>query len=156
MCKCIENIKTSYSRVKRETSRLSRRSFCDPILDVGITQVNMDDFLDAINSQTHELHQLTQVINDLIDGVRSAFCDISTQEAEELLELSGPMYDKMQLVQRKLHKSPLYVGMQTVVDIYEDAMSDFEELCHDLRTWRIDLEQDEEFEKLREQLKGIA
>ena len=156
MCKGIENIKTSYSRVRRETYRVSRRSFRDPMVGDGITRVNMDDFLDAINSQTHELHHLTQVIKDLIDGVRSAFCDISTQEAEELLELSGQIYDKMQLVQRKLHKSPFYVGMQTVVDIYEDAMSDFEELCNDLRTWRIDLEQDEEFVKLREQLKGIA
>ena len=47
---------------------------------------------------------------------------------------------------------PAYVGMETVVKLYEDAMDDFHELCHDLQTFRISLEQDGEFQNVIDKL----
>ena len=58
----------------------------------------------------------------------------------------------MQLLHKKLQKSPLYVGMETVVKLYEDAMDDFHELCHDLQSFRINLEENEEFQNLLKKL----
>ena len=114
MCTCIDNIRASYSEVKRETSRVARRSFQKP--------------------------------------VEANFCQITPQEARELLELSEPIDKKMQLLHKKLLKSPLYVGMETVVKLYEDAMDDFDELCHDLQAFRINLEENEEFQALLKKL----
>ena len=147
MCTCIDNIKASYSEVGRRTRRVSRRSFNRPVSHSEAPQPSIDDFLDAINVITKELHQLTQSINDLVEVVRNNFCDITTPEAEELLQLSAPINEKIRQLHRKLLRSPLYVGMETVVCLYADAMGDFEELCHDLRQFRVELEQDEEFQQ---------
>ena len=144
MCTCIDNIRVSYSEVKRETSRVARRSFQKPVESGDNAQVSVDDFLDAINVITRELHQVTTSVNDLVEVVRINFCQITPQEARELLELSEPIDKKMQLLHKKLLKSPLYVGMETVVKLYEDAMDDFDELCHDLQAFRINLEENEE------------
>lgn len=147
MCTCIDNIKTSYADVRRNTSRIARKSFGNPTVPVGKTYPDVDDFLDAINVITKELQQTTQSVNDLIEVVRNNFCGITTSEAKELLSISQPINEKMLLLHRKLLKSPLYVGMETTVKLYEDAMSDFEELCHDLKTFRIDLEQNADFQE---------
>ena len=113
---------------------------------------DIDEFLDAINLITKDLNSVTQATNDLIEVVRNNFCEISTPEAEELLELSHPIYEKMQKLHNKLIASPLYRGMKTAVGLYYDAMSDFDELCHDLKTFRIDLEQNEEFQEVSRKL----
>ena len=44
----------------------------------------------------------------------------------------------MRLLHKKLLASPLYLGMETVVALYYDAMNDFEELCSDIKTLRVD------------------
>lgn len=155
MCTCINNIKDSYVKVRRGTSRVARRSFQSPVDTTVKSQVDIDDFLDAINLFTRELHQLTTSINDLVEVVRNNFCEITTPEAEELLTLSEPIYKKMQLLHKKLLKSPLYVGMETVVNLYTDAMSDFDELCHDLKQFRIDLEQNAEFQETLRKLSDL-
>ena len=152
MCTCIDNIRASYSEVKRETSRVARRSFQKPVEAGDNAQVSVDDFLDAINVITRELHQVTTSVNDLVEVVRINFCQITPQEARELLELSEPIDKKMQLLHKKLLKSPLYVGMETVVKLYEEAMGDFDELCHDLQAFRINLEENEEFQNLLKNL----
>ncbi len=95
---------------------------------------------------------MTTSVNDLVEVVRINFCQITPQEARELLELSEPIDKKMQLLHKKLLKSPLYVGMETVVKLYEDAMDDFHELCHDLQSFRINLEENEEFQNLLKKL----
>ncbi len=158
MCTCIENIKTSYTAVRRETSRVARKSFKNPVWAAGKTVPDIDDFLDAINLITHELNDVTQSTNDLIEVVRNNFCYITSAEAEQLLELSKPILKTMQLLHRKLLASSLYRGMQTAVGLYEDAISDFDELCHDLKTFRIDLERNEDFKEterlLSEMLRG--
>lgn len=155
MCTCINNIKDSYTKVRRGTSRVARRSFQSPVDTTVKSQVDIDEFLDAINLITRELHQLTTSINDLVEVVRNNFCEITTPEAEELLGLSEPIYKNMQLLHKKLIKSPLYVGMETVVNLYADSMSDFDELCHDLKQFRIDLEQDVEFKEAERKLSNL-
>ena len=94
MCTCIDNIRASYSEVKRETSRVARRSFQKPVEAGDNAQVSVDDFLDAINVITRELHQVTTSVNDLVEVVRINFCQITPQEARELLELSEPIDKK--------------------------------------------------------------
>lgn len=155
MCTCLDNIRDSYTKVRRGTSRVARRSFRSPIENKVKSQVDIDDFLDAINLFTRELHQLTTSINDLVEVVRNNFCEITTSEAEELLGLSEPIYKNMQLLHKKLLKSSLYVGMETVVNLYADAMSDFDELCHDLKTFRVDLEQNTEFQESLSKLSDL-
>lgn len=157
MCTCIDNIKTSYSEVKRNASRISRKSFVVPVADDDNNkQPSIDVFLDAINLITKELYQLTNSIVSLVEIVRNNFCEITKSEAQELLQLSVPICEKMEQLHKKLLKSPLYVGMETVVGIYVNAMNDFTELCNDLRFFRIDLEKNTDFQnalaKLNESL----
>ena len=92
MCTCIDLIKDSYTKVRRGTSRVARRSFKGPVDTTVKSQVDIDDFLDAINLITRELHQLTTSINDLVEVVRNNFCEITTPEAEELLALSDYLF----------------------------------------------------------------
>lgn len=157
MCTCIDNIKTSYSEVKRNASRISRKSFVVPVADASNSQPpNIDAFLDAINLITKELYQLTSSIVSLVETVRNNFCEITKSEALELLQLSVPISEKMEQLHKKLLKSPLYVGMETVVGIYVNAKNDFAELCDDLKLFRIDLEKNTDFQsaisKLNESL----
>jgi hypothetical protein len=42
--------------------------------------------------------------------------------------------------------------MKTVVALYSDSMNDFDELCHDLKTFRVDFEQNEEFKSALQNL----
>lgn len=144
MCTCITEIKATYTEVKKETSRIARKSFKRPV--DNLTEQNIDRFLDAINIITKDLNGVTQSTNDLIKVVRNNFCEISILEAEDLLKLSRPILEKMQLLLRKLIGSPLYRGMITSVELYSGAMCDFEELCYDLKTFRVDLEKDENFQ----------
>ena len=156
MCTYIETIKASYSEVGRRTSRVVRRSFSNPVASADKPQPSIDDFLDAINVITKELQKVTDSVNDLVEVVRNNFCDITTSEAEELLQLSAPIDDKMKLLHRKLLRSPLYVGMETVVDLYSDAMTEFEELCSDLKTWHVDAPKNEHLQHTLELLKTLA
>lgn len=48
---------------------------------------------------------MTTSVNDLVEVVRINFCQITPQEARELLELSDPIDKKMQLLHKKLLKS---------------------------------------------------
>lgn len=154
MCMCIAEIKASYTEVKKETSRIARKSFEKPV--DSITENNIDIFLDAINVITKDLNSVTQSTNELIKIVRNNFCDISKSEAEELIKLSHQILAKMRTVHDKLIASPLYRGMTTSVELYSDAMSDFEELCQDLKTFRIDMVQNEELQKTLQQLNEIV
>lgn len=148
MCTYIAEIKASYTEVGRETSRVARKSFQKPMDLVRNERIDIDAFLDAINLITKDLNKVTQSVNDLVTVVRNNFCDITPLEAEELLQLSQPIIKRMQQLHKKIIASPLYKGMKTVVGLYEDAMRDFDELCHDLETFRIDLEQNDDFKLL--------
>lgn len=152
MCTYIAEIKATYTEVGRETSRVARKSFSKPVELINKENFDIDEFLDAINIITKDLNSVTQATHDLIEVVRNNFCEISTSEAEELLELSHPIYDKMQKLYHKLLSSPFYKGMKTAVELYSDAMSEFDELCHDLKTFRIDLEQNDEFKEVERKL----
>lgn len=88
--------------------------------------------------------------------VRNNFCDISTSEAEDLLQLSAPITETMELLHKKLLRSPLYVGMETVVTLYFDAMTEFEELCSDLKTWHVDAPKNEHLQQTLELVKALA
>jgi hypothetical protein len=128
-----------------------------PVADASNSQPpNIDAFLDAINLITKELYQLTSSIVSLVETVRNNFCEITKSEALELLQLSVPISEKMEQLHKKLLKSPLYVGMETVVGIYVNAKNDFAELCDDLKLFRIDLEKNTDFQsaisKLNESL----
>lgn len=156
MCTYIDTIKASYTEVGRRTSRVARRSFRKPVASAGKPEPTMDDFLDTINVITKDLQRVTDSVNDLVEVVRNKFCDITTSEAEDLLELSVPIMEKMQSLHKKLLRSPLYVGMETVVCLYFDAMTEFEELCSDLKTWHVDAPKNEHFQQTLELLKTIA
>ena len=148
MCTCIDNIKASYSEVKKEAIRVSKKSFVGPTTGIkGDVQPNIDDFLDAINYFTREIHKLTNAINKLVEVTRNNFCDISVDLAKEMLSQSDSMCKKMQLLYKKLLASPLYLGMETVVALYYDAMCDFEELCSDIKTLCVDMPNNKELQK---------
>lgn len=156
MCTYIDTIKASYSEVGRRTSRVARKSFRRPVAKADKSDPCIDDFLDAINAITKELQRLTDSVNELVEVVRNNFCDITASEAEELLVLSAPITDKMQLLHKKLLRSPLYIGVETVVCLYFDAMTEFEELCSDLKTWHVDAPRNVHFQETLELLKTIA
>ena len=147
MCTCIAEIKESYTEVKKVTSRVAKKSYDKPVNVDNNVVFDIDIFLDAINEITKDLHAVTQATKDLVLIVRNNFCDISSQEAQELLSLSTPIHKKMDQLHKKIIVSPFYKGMQTAVGQYSVAMSDFEELCQDLKTFRIDLEQNEDFQQ---------
>lgn len=135
MCTCIAEIKTSYTKVRKQAEEVAIQSF------------DMDDFLDAINVVKKELTRVTDATNALVELVRDHFTEITVDEAKELLVLSEPIQKKMQVVYLKLLASPLYVGLETATDLYRQAMSDFDELCHDMKTFNIDLAQDAHFQQ---------
>ena len=156
MCNYIETIKASYSEVGRRTSRVARHSFRNPVVKTGQAEPSIDDFLDAINVITKDLQRVTDSVNNLVEVVRNNFCDITPSEAEELLLLSAPIVEKMGLLHKKLLRSPLYVGMETVVSLYFDAKTEFEELCSDLKTWHVDVPKNEHIQQTFELLKSMA
>ena len=156
MCNHIDTIKATYTEVGRKTSRISRKSFRLPVVKNDNQQLSLDDFLDSINVITKDLQRLTDSINDLVGLVRNNFCDITTSEAESLLQLSTSISGKMELLHRKLKRSPLYVGMETCVNLYYDAMTEFEELCSDLKTWHVDAPQNNQLQRTMEYLKTFA
>lgn len=135
MCTCIAEIRTSYTKVRKQAEEVASQSF------------DMDDFLDAINVVKKELTRVTDETNALVELVRDHFTEITVDEAKELLDLSEPIQKKMQVVYQKLLASPLYIGLETVTDLYRQAMSDFDELCHDMKTFNIDLAQDDHFQQ---------
>ncbi|MBQ8487375.1 MAG: hypothetical protein IJ533_06975 [Prevotella sp.] len=135
---------------------MARRSFRKPVARADKPQPSIDDFLDAINVITKDIQKVTDSVNDLVEVVRNNFCDITTPEAEELLQLSAPIADKMQMLHKKLLRSPLYVGMETVVSLYFDAMTEFEELCSDLKTWHVDAPKNNHLQQTLELVKALA
>lgn len=135
MCTCIAEIKESYTQVRKQAEYVVEQSY------------NIDDFLDAINAVRKPLDSVTSETNALVELVRSHFTEITVPEAEELLQLSEPIQKKMQQVYLNLLRSPLRVGMEQSVDLFRQAMSDFDELCHDMKTFNIDLAQDEHFQQ---------
>jgi hypothetical protein len=48
------------------------------------------------------------------------------------------------------------MGMETVVSLYSDAMTEFEELCSDLKTWLQDAPKNAHLQQTLELLKTIA
>ena len=134
MCTCIAEIKESYTQVRKQAEYVVEQSY------------DIDDFLDAINAVRKPLDSVTSETNALVELVRSHFTEITVPEAEELLQLSEPIQKKMQQVYLNLLRSPLRVGMEQSVDLFRQAMSDFDELCHDMKTFNIDLAQDEHFQ----------
>jgi hypothetical protein len=127
-------IKESYTQVRKQAEYVVEQSY------------DIDDFLDAINAVRKPLDSVTSETNALVELVRSHFTEITVPEAEELLQLSEPIQKKMQQVYLNLLRSPLRVGMEQSVDLFRQAMSDFDELCHDMKTFNIDLAQDEHFQ----------
>lgn len=156
MCTCIDNIKVSYSEIGRMTARATRQSFCKPVASVLGGQPSVNEYLDAVNVAARELQKVTDSINDLVEIVRNNFCDITPSEADELLMLSAPVSEKMQALHRKILRSSIYAGMETVVGLYNDAMTGFEELCSDLKTWDIDAPDNNHLQQTLELLKTIA
>lgn len=136
MCTCIAEIKESYTQVRKQAEYVVEQSY------------DIDDFLDAINLVKKELDRVTDDTNALVELVRSHFTEITVPEAEELLQLSEPIQKKMQQVYLNLLRSPLRVGMEQSVDLFRQAMSDFDELCRDMKTFNINLAQDDEFRKV--------
>ena len=134
MCTCMAEIKESYTQVRKQAEYVVEQSY------------DIDDFLDAINAVRKPLDSVTSETNALVELVRSHFTEITVPEAEELLQLSEPIQKKMQQVYLNLLRSPLRVGMEQSVDLFRQAMSDFDELCHDMKTFNIDLAQDEHFQ----------
>lgn len=135
MCTCIAEIKATYTKVQRQTEEVASQSF------------DMDDFLDAINAVKKELSIVTDETNELVELVRDHFTEITVDEAKDLLVLSEPIQKKMQVVFLKLLASPLYVGLETATDLFRQAMSEFDELCHDMKTINIDLAQNDHFQQ---------
>lgn len=91
----------------------------------------------------------------LVELVRNHFTEITVAEAEDLLSLSGPIQKKMQQVYLNLLCSPLLVGIEQTVELYRQSMSDFDELCRDMRTFNVNLAQDTEFQRVSAMLNDL-
>lgn len=143
MCACIDIIKASYSEVQRQTAKVVEQPF------------DMDAFLDRINDIQKELAEVTDDIHGLVELVRSHFTELTIEESEELLHLSAHTMNKMDELYLKLLRSPYYVGMKTSVERYQEGVSDFKELCNDLKSFNIDLRRDEVFQATLQQLSSL-
>ena len=134
MCKCIVEIKASYTQVMSQTEQVVEQS------------VDMDRFLDTINELKKLLEGVIDDTNNLIELVRAHFTEITVPEAVELLTLSEPIQKKMLQLYLNLLRSTYHNGLKTTVEKYRQSMSDFDELCQDMRTFNIELAQDASFQ----------
>jgi len=106
----------------------------------------MDRFLDTINELKKLLEGVIDDTYNLIELVRAHFTEITVSEAVELLTLSEPIQKKMQQLYLNLLRSTYHKGLKTTVEKYRLSMSDFDELCQDMRTFNIELAQDTNFQ----------
>ena len=143
MCTCIAEIKASYTQVRKQAEYAVEKSY------------DLDDFLDAVNVVKKQVVLVTIETNTLVELVRNHFTEITVSEAEDLLALSDPIQKKMQQVYLNLLRSPLLVGMEQTVDLYRQSMSDFDELCRDMRTFNVNLAQDAEFQRVSGMLNDL-
>lgn len=143
MCTCIAEIKASYTQVRKQAEYAVEKSY------------DIDDFLDAVNVVKKQVALVTDETNALVELVRNHFTEITVAEAEDLLSLSGPIQKKMQQVYLNLLRSPLLVGMEQTVELYRQSMSDFDELCRDMRTFNVNLAQDTEFQRVSAMLNDL-
>lgn len=143
MCTCIAKIKASYTQVRKQAEYAVEKSY------------DIDDFLDAVNVVKKQVALVTDETNALVELVRNHFTEITVAEAEDLLDLSGPIQKKMQQVYLNLLRSPLLVGMEQTVELYRQSMSDFDELCRDMRTFNVNLAQDAEFQRVSAMLNDL-
>ena len=143
MCTCIAEIKASYTQVRKQAEYAVEKSY------------DLDDFLDAVNVVKKQVVLVTIETNTLVELVRNHFTEITVSEAEDLLALSEPIQKKMQQVYLNLLRSPLLVGMEQTVDLYRQSMSDFDELCRDMRTFNVNLAQDAEFQRVSGMLNDL-
>lgn len=134
MCKCIVEIKASYTQVMSQTEQVVEQS------------VDIDRFLDTINELKKLLEGVIDDTYNLIGLVRAHFTEITVPEAVELLTLSEPIQKKMQLLYLNLLRSTYHKGLKTTIEKYLQSMSDFDELCQDMRTFNIELAQDTHFQ----------
>lgn len=134
MCKCIVEIKASYTQVMSQTEQVVEQS------------VDMDRFLDTINEIKKLLEGVINDTNNLIELVRAHFTEITVPEAVELLTLSEPIQKKMQQLYLNLLRSTYHKGLKTTVEKYRHSMDDFDELCQDMKTFNIELAQDASFQ----------
>ena len=144
MCACIDIIKASYTEVQRQTAKVVEQPF------------DMNVFLDEVNDVKKELDEVTDDINSLVELVRSHFTELTIEESEELCLLSTHTLNKMDELYLKLLRSPYYIGMKTSVERYQEGVSDFKELCHDLKSFNIDLRRDEAFQAMLQQLSSLV
>ena len=146
MCTCIVEIKESYTKVRCQTAEVAQQQF------------DMDDYLDKVNVIRKKVERITDETNNLVETVRDHFTEFDEQETTELLAHSTPILILMDQLHQKLIYSPLYPGLNTVVENYLDCVSDFQELCTDLQVWNIDVPRNSEVleaeRKLTEMLKG--
>lgn len=143
MCTCIAEIKASYTQVRKQAEYAVEKSY------------DIDDFLDAVNVVKKQVALVTDETNALVELVRNHFTEITVAEAEDLLSLSGPIQKKMQQVYLNLLRSPLLVGMEQTVELYRQSMSDFDELCRDMRTFNVNLAQDTGFQRVSAMLNDL-
>ena len=143
MCTCIAEIKASYTQVRKQAEYAVEKSY------------DIDDFLDAVNVVKKQVALVTDETNALVELVRNHFSEITVAEAEDLLALSDPIQKKMQQVYLNLLRSPLLVGMEQTVELYRQSMSDFDELCRDMRTFNVNLAQDAEFQRVSAMLNDL-
>ena len=143
MCTCIAEIKASYTQVRKQAEYAVEKSY------------DIDDFLDAVDVFKKQVALVTDETNALVELVRNHFTEITVAEAEDLLALSGPIQKKMQQVYLNLLRSPLLVGMEQTVELYRQSMSDFDELCRDMRTFNVNLAQDTEFQRVSAMLNDL-
>lgn len=143
MCTCIAEIKASYTQVRKQAEYAVEKSY------------DIDDFLDAVNVVKKQVALVTDETNALVELVRNHFTEITVAEAEDLLALSDPIQKKMQQVYLNLLRSPLLVGMEQTVELYRQSMSDFDELCRDMRTFNVNLAQDTEFQRVSAMLNDL-
>ena len=126
--------------------------------EVAQQQFDMDDYLDKVNVIRKKVERITDETNNLVETVRDHFTEFDEQETTELLAHSTPILILMDQLHQKLIYSPLYPGLETVVENYLDCVSDFQELCTDLQVWNIDVPRNSEVleaeRKLTEMLKG--
>ncbi len=144
MCTCFDTIKTSCKEVNKLTNSTVNRSF------------DMDNYLDTINSLSKDLIVIVNDTNNFIELVRAHLTELSKSEAVELLLSFATMRELMIKLYNKLYNSIYYKGMKTNVKTYRNCISDFNELCGDLKKWNIEIPDNKDFINIFKELSAVS
>lgn len=144
MCTCVETIQKTFVGVKKQTEEIDDCS------------IDIDSFLDRINSIKKPVENVTRDILKLVELVRDHFVELNTEDSVLLLNDFVKTRQKMYEVYARLYNSPLYIGMKNAVKNFRHSADLYSEMCDDLQKYNVDFSKDSDYQNLVERLNAIA